>query len=291
MARQASSRIGGIVGIAIGLIVVVAIVATPVYIGVLQNHRSRVGSEVSSKVESIRRTILNLDENLLRLRSYSVDTADEPVTDFEISADAQGSLNATASALQRVEQADAERGTEMADLRVAQGKPQAQSFSQLVSKQDKLLSDARKELMELQQGSSKDLTSARISAVMKYVEGRLEKNRGDYLLWKAEQALDRATEMANTLQGIGGDRDLALKSKPTELVGMIDSKIAETNDTIETKRDELAKLDATIADFNARIETLDQTARSNRLQMADMQARRASIHDENGQYARLAQAA
>jgi len=295
VARQASSKMGGLFGIFLAIVVVGAIIGTPFYIGLLQDERSASHAKADADVQTVRRAVINLDESLARLQlagSTTVDVGSD--IKLEIPAEAKSKLQAATTALQQVEQRDRDRGTTIEEKQIAVGMPNAGNISAITQEVERTLSKAKAAINELRTHTGpSDIASNRATALLHYAEGRLEKGRGEYLQWQASRPLHRADQLVAYLRDYRTDRSInnAVASKAMSndgIVAGLDERIRATEDQAVEIGTQMAGLQATIADFKQRIETLEATARGNRLQMADMQAQRQPIHGNNSSYAQLA---
>ena len=126
MARQASSKMGGMFGVVLAIVVVGAIIGTPFYIGLLQDDRSANNAKTLNGIQTVRRAVMNLDESLARLQVAGSTPADVAAdVKLEIPADAKSKLQAATMSLQQVEQRDRDRGTTIDDKQIAVGMPNA----------------------------------------------------------------------------------------------------------------------------------------------------------------------
>ncbi len=295
MARQASSKMGGMFGVFLAIVVVGAIIGTPFYIGLLQDDRSANNAKTLNGIQTVRRAVMNLDESLARLQVTGSTPADvAPDLKLEIPAEAKSKLQAATMALQQAEQRDRDRGTTIEGKQIAVGMPNAGNIQSITQEIERTLSKAKSAVNELRLHTGPaDIASNRATALLYYVEGRIEKSRGEYLQWQASQPLKRADQLVSYLRDYSTDRSInnAIASQAMSndgIVASMDERIRETEDQAVEIGTQLASLQATIADYNQRIEMLESTARSNRLQMADMQAQRQPIHGDNSAYAQLA---
>lgn len=298
MARQASSKMGGLFGVVLAIIVVVAIVGTPFYIGLLQTDHSATSAKTLDDIQLVRRAVMNLDESLAQLKTARVTSNDSAAdVSYEISADAKQSLQQTTSMLQQVAQRDRDRGTTIDGKTIAMGTPNANSVTAIMRQYEQTLAKAKTAIGQLQSESgTTDIAGKRAAANLSYVEGRLEKSRGEYLQWQASRNLDRATQLVGYLREYGIDRAInngvaSSAAADDGIIAATAQRIAQADTRASELSAQLAQLQATISDYNHRIDTLESTARNNRLQMADMQARRQAIHGENSAYDQLASGA
>lgn len=306
MARQASSSIGGIAGGLVGVLIIGALVATPFYISTLGNDRARLSAETSDAVETVRRAVLNMDEHLVRISNLSERTAKfgEVSDDVTIPKERLEELQRMSQALRRAESTDAERGTEIEGVRVqaagGANRPAANITSKLkslIAAHEKLMREANQAINALQSASvgslqgGSSLEGARIKAVFEYASGRVDANHAALYNSSAEDALTNASPLVSQLMQLKAmGQNIAMES-PVDVSQSINEKIQSINTEKMAKQSQLDELQGTIDDYTARIRDLDNTSRSNRLQMAEMQSRSERIHDNNSQYAQLAMAA
>lgn len=306
MARQASSSIGGIAGGIVGIVIFGALIATPFYISSLGTDRTRLSESTADAVEIVRRAVLNMDEHLLRISqlSDSMTNFGDVTDDVTIPKERIDHLQQLAQAIKRAESADTDRGTEVADVRIPAAASRARSASEISNKlktltaeHNKLISEAKSALQELQSATSGDLTGgnsmegARIKAIFEYASGRVRANHAAFLAWQAEEALHDASPLVSKLNQLKHQRLSIAMLSPIEVSRSIGEKMTQVRAESAATQAKLDQIQGTVDDYKARIQSLDATSRMNRLQMAEMQTRSERIHDPSSGYASLAEGA
>ena len=295
MARQATSSLGGIAGVFVGVVIIGALVATPIYISSLSTDSARLNSETGDAVETVRRAVLNLDEHLLRVSRLSAasEPADAPTGPVEIPDADRAALNQLTQRLQQAETRDAERGTQIDSQRVPTGPARPDQLKSIIAEHNKLMGEAKRALSELDAATvgeargGTSLAGARIKALYRYASARVELNHVAFLHWRADQALHDASRLTSQLSQMRSLAEAVGAFGSPEQIESIDARMASIEDEARKKSAQLAELDGTIEDYRARIEGLDAASRQNRLQMADMQMRSERIDGESGRYAQL----
>lgn len=303
MARQASSSIGGIAGGLVGVIIIGALVATPIYISTLETDRARLDSETETAVETVRRAVLNMDEHLVRIANLSERMANfgEGASEVTIPKERLDELQKMSQALRLDESTDSERGTEIADVRVAPpggANRSATGISSklkgLIAEHNKLMTEANNALRELQSASAgslqggNSLNGARIKAIYEYAAGRVSANHAGFLNWLAEESLGDASPLVSQLAQLKQLGQAIADESPVEVGQSIDEKIARLESEATKIKSQLDQHQQTIDEYKARIEQLDNTSRQNRLQMAEMQMRKERIDTPSSRYGQLA---
>ena len=142
---------GGIVGVLVGVAVIGALIATPVYITSLSTDGARLNSQTDGAVETVRRAILNFDEHLIGVCQISLDphATDAPTGPVEIPEEQQKTLRQMTQSLQKLKRQDDERGTVIDSLRVQSGRHDPRQLKKVIAEHNKLRMQAGKALAEL----------------------------------------------------------------------------------------------------------------------------------------------
>ncbi|MCA9254602.1 MAG: hypothetical protein KDA33_03150 [Phycisphaerales bacterium] len=303
MARQASSSIGGIAGGFVGVLIIGALIATPIYIGSLGSNRAQLSDKTADAVETVRRAVLNMDEHLVRIANLSEQTAGlgEVEGDVAIPQERLAELQRMSQSIRRTESADQERGTELADIRVPAtgGASRAPAgipgkLKAIIAEHNKLMQTANAAINNLRSISVGDLSGdrslegARIKAVYDYASGRISANHAAFLNWQAETAMHNASPFITQLAELKMLGQSIGMESPTAVLAAINDRVATVDSDRASAQERLDAFQATIDDYKARIEQLDSRSRMNRLQMAEMQSRSERIYDASSRYAQLA---
>jgi len=303
VARQASSSIGGIAGGFVGVLIIGALIATPIYIGSLGSNRAQLSDKTAEAVETVRRAVLNMDEHLVRIANLSEQTAGlgDVEGDVTIPQERLDELKRMSQAIRNTESADQERGTELADIRVAAPGGASRSPANIpgklkgyIAEHNQLMKTANEAISKLRTISVGDLSGdrslegARIKAVYDYAAGRISANHAAFLSWQAETAMHNASPFITQLAELKMLGQSIGMESPTAVLATINDRISQIDQEKVGLQRELETRQATIEDYKAQIEQLDKTSRMNRLQMAEMQSHSERIHDASSRYAQLA---
>lgn len=315
MATRPTLGIGELVGGGVGLVIVLALIASPLYLGSLQNENRKLDSSAADGIERVRRVVLNLDESLVSLNEsvnaaaeteLALDAAriDELVrqSDKLIAEETKKNLDQSTQALKIVDSADEARGTKIDDGTIQSGTVNPKSAAAEVkakhlTRYKSLLADADRALADLNKlGSTSDgpnasnhLGTNRIKAIYEYAKGRIERNRACFEAWQAEIYRSQANTLVDSvarLQRIA--RVLSAESS--------DDAITEVAELINVEEGEITRLNAEIAaisqavtEAEGKIGELEEQAALARRRMAELEAQGAVIHDEGGEYSKLAE--
>lgn len=288
-------KAGGIFGLVIAIVLVIALAGTPFYLGLLQSPERRLDDVVSPNAEIVRRAIANLDHELAVL-SYMYTSADSDGLDRSTAAQigrdhpdlftgaAMRDLEKATGVLTAVSQRDTQRGTTIPDRSGGlRGTPSAEAVVQQVSTElkspEKVLRQAETAMNALRSASAGGLSAT----------NHLDANRvrALFLLMKARAEMDRATfenSQAAVLWAAAEKRLLTLENlrsrlkaleiqSPDALIEMVKRRIeraeagtaqlqqaiAQIGSIIESRETELEQLEDSASAAHEALQSLDVT--------------------------------
>lgn len=308
MAKNGTSNAVGVLGFALGLILIGALGATPFYIGLLQTDDQRRSATAEDPTERIRRVVLNLDAHLSAMADLYASQGDPARPDraeLDAIAEAKGDLlthdavahlKQAADMLQRVAQRDVDRRTESGTRSVIRSGPSpsvavAWVHDELLKSHTKMLAEAEKAVRELQAAAAgNDLGSSRIQSSLKMAKGRIARNRAEFEQWRVVTLCRRAEEVGPSIVELLRTAESVEAQMPTAAIAQVDARLARNaadHARTEQQRDALQG----VADkLEAKIGELEAVAAGGNAKLAEMEASGGAIHDPGSEYAATAAA-
>lgn len=301
MATQTNLGVGGIIGGAVGLVIVGALVASPLYLGALQRESRQLDASTADPIERVRRAILNLDESLasiadahsaalagLKLESSRI--AELSKIKGLVSPDLTKSMDDSAAALRDLETKDEARGTKIEGGKVAAGAlPFGSAPNEMKSKyigaHKKLLADADKAMLAL--NNANHLGSTRIRAILEYSRGRIERNRASFEAWEADVYRRQAVSLVESVSFLQRSARALIAESPDEVIKKLTMQIADEKVEIDGLKNAVTAISQAVAEAEGKIGELEEQATAARRRMVELESQDAAIHDENGEYAKL----
>ncbi|MBX3395449.1 MAG: hypothetical protein KF841_08775 [Phycisphaerae bacterium] len=314
MATRPSLGVGGIVGAAVGLAVVGALVASPLYLSPFQSEKQLLAKAAADPIEKIRRVLLNLDESLVALADARAASEQELRLDTsridEILKQSQGlvakdlldALSQSAQAMQAIEQSDRDRGTAIAGDSVKSGQLQFRTApnelkNKYVAAHKELLTKAATAVRELENARGGDANTSnllganRIKAILDQAKGRIERNRAAFEAWQAEVYRKQASSLVDSvtlLQRIAGSLEA---EAPNDVIADLTRQIEEQEKEITGLKSTVAQIAQAVAQAEGRVGELEEVAVLSRRRMSELEAQGAPIHEPDSEYGRLSEAA
>lgn len=284
MATRANSGGGNPLAFGLGLVLILAIVGAPFYAHFVQSDESRLSDSVRDDVESIRRIVLNIDENvgaMNRLAELRGANKDAPSIDAllkdkpEMFSSLMADLDASGRALKKAADEDKARNIDAVKAPLS-GKPTkaeiearrkyAAENAELLKKAHSLASNIKGSAQGEARGAE-SLSVNRVLALLNLAEGRMNANQAEFdrLL-----AADLRSEAEGRLIGVSELRMAAVRAeaaKPSVDMEHVTADLAKADS-------ELAKLDDQIAELKSQISTRETSLASAE---ASAKAARASM--------------
>lgn len=297
MAKGSSFGMGGVAGVALAVVLVGAIVGAPFYVAHLRSETRALDTAVRDDIETIRRCVLHIDENLSALGDIRDVAGDDALVDAELAEElekahpniysaATRDLEVVTNALRNTRREDERRGI-TADARPpgggrpSGGRVVGDMQNKILPATERMLGEARKaanRLRTLSVGGARatsHLGVNRILAVYELAEGRIHANRAAL---QRQQAAARQTEAADRLGGIAAARRAAARlegENPDAMLEVIRDGIVRTDaalarmdealgglqQLIQAKTTRLAGKTRQVAEARAELVELDPTGR------------------------------
>ena len=265
MATRANSGGGNLLAFGAGIVLLIAMVGAPFFGRMLQSDDSRLSDTVRDDVESIRRIVLNIDENLgamNRLVELRGADKDAPSTDAVLKDNPKlldgimADLDASQRTLKKAADEDKAKNLQLPKT-VMSGKPtkaEIDARKTLATSNDKLLKDARQIANRIKgatQGEARgaeSLSVNRILGLLNLAEGRMHANAAEFdrLL-----AADLRSEAERRLIGVSALRMAAVRAeaeKPSVDMEHVTDDLAKADA-------ELGKLDERITELKSQVST------------------------------------
>lgn len=310
MAKSSNGNIGGIIGLAVGFVVVAGIAGSGLYLRHLQTDAQRVETSVATPVEQVRRVILNLNEELAAVGdAYASVSEDDSLNEKAVeevlakqpdllSKEDIESLNQTSQMLSKVQSEDSKRGTVIPEGAVVSGKPAYQKeirdLRTYYQKRNKdLMQEADTALSQLSQesGATNNLEVNRIKALYSLVRGRIEGNRAAFEQLEARWAQQHASRLAPSVSDLRSITTSVQAAMPETAIVGVEKLITSGEAAIKQIKDQAAELTKNIADKEERLAELENSAREAREKMTKMETAGDPVHEKNSTYAKLAKTA
>lgn len=314
MATRPSLGVGGIVGAAVGFVVVGALVASPLYLSPLQSEKQLLAKAAADPIEKIRRVILNLDESLVALADARAASEQELRLDASrideilkqsqglVSKDLTDALAQSAQAMQAIEQSDRDRGTAITGDNAKSGQLQFRTAPQelknkYVTAHKELLNKAAAAVRDLEQARGGDLNTSnllganRIKAILDQTKGRIERNRAAFEAWQAEVYRKQASSLVDSVTLLQRIASSLEAEAPNEVVAELTRQIEEQEKEITGLKSTVAQIAQAVAQAEGRVGELEEVAVLSRRRMSDLETQGAPIHEPDSEYSRLSAAA
>ncbi len=284
VATRANAGAGNLLAFIIGLVLLVAMIGAPFFARFVQSDDSRLSDVVRDDVESIRRIVLNIDENLgavarlAELRGAVKDgpSVDDVIRDHpELFNSVMPDLDASTRSLKKVSDEDKSKKLELPGA-VPTGKPSKAEIDKrrdYIARNDSLLKEAKQIANRIKgatQGEARgadSLSVNRVLALLGLAEGRMNANQAEFdrLL-----AADLRSEAERRLIGVSALRMAAARAE----AGKPSVDMEHVNDDLTKTDAEIGKLDERIADLKSQISTRETALAS---AQASAKAARASM--------------
>ena len=241
MAMKSTFSLGGIVGLALGVLLVVVVAGTPLYISHLQNNSRALDDAVRDDVETLRRVVLNLNENLDLIQQ----------TGRAAGPDAKPPSKAAADAL-------AEN-------------------AKLLSQAENVV----KSLHEIRRGElSADghLAVSEVKAILYLTVGKLHVNRANFEAVQAAELRRLAEQQVNAVVDLQRDVDAIEAQKPAAVIAKLQELLQKEEMSPPTK--EIEELRGEIAAREKKITQLEKTAAENRKKLSQLEGKPWSAEDQ-----------
>ncbi len=238
VSKQSSSSLGGLAGSAFGLVVTLGIIGAPLYLAYLQADQRALDAAVDDNVESVRRTVLHLDERI------------------GVMADAYAALGDEAKPQD----------------------PKAPGFraklDAQLAKNDELLKEAKdnvRALRDVRRGGvlgGAHLSVRRIGAIFSLATGKIHNNRAAIEDQFASVLRRQAAERVDSLAAFERGVKLAGLRKPTAGLAKLQSREAELDASIQELEAEASRQRSLLAARKTTLAAADAAARDARRQLA-----------------------
>lgn len=289
MATRANSGGGSLIAFGLGLLLILGIAGSPFYARFLQSDDARLADSVKDDVESIRRLVLNVDENLAamaqmadaRSAGASGTSIDDLVNENPKLLDRiMPDLDASSRALKKAADEDQKRNLKLpASDKIATGRPRpaaaaADIRNKYAAENDKLIKDARQiatRLKNAAQGNARASDSLgvnRILAILSLVEGRVNASRAAF---DRRMAVDLRGEAEGRLSHVSDLRMSAVRAeaeKPSVDMERVTADLTKTDGELSALDDRLAQLRSQIGAKEAEVAAARASAEGARASMA-----------------------
>jgi len=291
VATRAKAGGGSVLAFGLGLLLIVGIAGTPFYARFLQSNEDRLSDQVKDDVESIRRLVLNVDENLAAMaqmaeaRGVGKDSkspedllAENPAMLDAVKPD----LDASTRALKKAADEDQKRNLKLPGSdKIATGAPKpAAAFTELQRKyaveNDNYIKEARKIASNLKNAAQGDVRAAdllsvnRILAILSLVEGRVNASRAAFERSMAADLRREAERRLTHVQDLKMSAVRAEAEKPSVDMERVTADLAKTEDELSKLDDRIAQLKSEIAAKESAVASARASAEAARASMAAM---------------------
>ena len=304
MAKQSQSKVGGVIGGVLGVLIVGGMAASPLYLKQFRATDRKLDSAVQDEVEHIRRVVLNLDEHLGTIADIYENLGDDERLDSsaieailaetpEIIGDSRTkALNHTAQILRTVESEDQKRNIRIEGVdRVQSGKLNIRTAlrdlrGKYLADHDKLIREVDNVARSLQTaGAGGHLNANRMKAILNQAKGRIQRNRAEFEQWQAAQVCRQAEVLAGVAAELHGQSEALELQNRDRIINDIDNRIANQDRQIREVSGVVSQLDQLISTQEQRLAELDAAAQEARRKLAALEASGAAIHSEDSEYA------
>lgn len=301
MADQPKSSKGTFLFFFLAIVFWGGLAATPFYFGFVQTEESKRSEAFSSDVESLRRTVLNLDEHLAALRDMRAADDSKPDDEFlarkdVISKETVTSLSQTGNLLMTVCQNDDKtRGLKKwAGQSVGQVAKAAvnlkAAYSELQSKyvaaHDRMLKDAESAASRLRAATG-HLGADRVQAVLWQARAQILRNRAEFENLRATLLRDSAEALASPLVQLRRTLATMDAEKPAAALAEVSRQLEENAAAEAALQAAAQKLSSEIKSREERIVELDNASAQARVRMTELLAAGPPGGATNQQYAEL----
>lgn len=316
MATNASLSPKGIAAALLGVVIVGALGATPFYLRYLVSPEQQLEQNVDGPIQTVRRAILNLDENLAAISDLHASLGDQAkigpaaIKAFQSQEPAAlekelrlSQLNKSTQLLRKAEARDEQRGTKIErGPRLKSGRPDlaaavAAMRNKYLTAHKTLLQRAQKAINQLRSAAVGSVTATnsleanRIQAIFHFAAGQLQANRAELEYWQAAQIRHQAEILAAAAAELRSEDKRLNSKRPTAVLEALQKRIDDTQEQINRRTGIIAQLSSFIQAQEARIAELQKTAAQARRKLAAIEASGRPIHGEDSEYLKLADAA
>lgn len=266
MANNSNTAVGGALGGGLAILLIAAVAGTPFYLAQLRSGPRSLDDAVQPDIETIRRAVLSLDQNLSALRDLRGAAGEDGVVSADLVAaleeanpnlyqPAMAALDARTNLLRAAVRNDEERGTVIEGGAIASGKPNGrQAVADMASKHlaeaERILRSARAAATRLRatrvgdEAASSHLGANRVLALLSLAEARLHANTANFSRNLARNTRAAANKRLPDAFAFRRAGDRVVAEQPAATL----AKIGEDLDAISN---EIALLDQGLAGLKA----------------------------------------
>jgi hypothetical protein len=313
VANAPKRSLGSILGVVLGIVLVGGIAATPFYLSKFEPSDRAVNNAAAADVETVRRVVLNLDQNLGVLADMDAALADSdkltPAAAEEIKSDhpevfgdeLSRGLNQTAQMLKQAQQADEARSTAISGAAAQTGLLSAgaavgQPRRDYLAANTALRAQAQSAIERLKHLTVGDVTAGSVMAVSRmegmyhYLAGRMHGNRADFHQEQASVWRRAAIERLQSVASLRRDVAALQTQMPTTAIANVRDLITQVDGKIELAEEQLSELRPIVESFEAELADLDGKAAEAYRQMAELTVGDGQIRqtEDAPRYAKLA---
>ncbi|MBN2563068.1 MAG: hypothetical protein JXQ75_19255 [Phycisphaerae bacterium] len=254
MAKKSTPSAGGIIGIILGLVVVAGIAGTPLYLAYLRADARTLDIAVQDDIETIRRVVLSLDDNLSLMSDAYESLGGEAVPDKK---DMGSLLTANRELLEKAEAAVRRLGT------MRQGSESAGAH----------------------------LGANRIKAIFYLTAGKLHSSRAQFEESQASAMRRDAEQRAQAVAALIRTSEAIEIQKPTEALAFVEMRSRALDAELTPLRGRVTQLRGRVAEMNERLAQLEATAAEARRQLAELDSQGPLSSGDDAAYIRLSDTA
>jgi hypothetical protein len=314
VANASKSSFGSILGVAIGVVLVGGLAATPFYLAKLAPPEKAVSDAAKDDVETIRRVVLNLDQDLGALADMDAALADgEKLTPEaaekiksaqpDLFGDELGRrLAQTAQLLKDAQQADEARKTVIPGSSPVQAGPLGAGAVVGQPRRDYLSVNAnlRKQaeaavtrLRDLKVGpmtAGSVMSVNRIEAFYYYLTGRMLSNSAEFQQEQTSAWRRAAIERLRFVASLQRDIAALRAQTPTTAIANVRDLIKQVEDQVALAEGQISELRPVVESLEAQLAELDDKAAEAQRQMAELSVGEGQLRrvEDAPQYAKLA---
>ncbi|HVP11884.1 MAG TPA: hypothetical protein VMV94_11950 [Phycisphaerae bacterium] len=294
MANASKKPVGTVVGIVLGVVLVGAIAATPFYLAKFESPDRAIVAAAGEDVETLRRVVLDLDQNLGALADMDAALAEgEKLTPEaaeqirsaheDIFGDELGRrLNETARLLKEYDKADEARKTMIPGAvpppssPLGAGEAVRQMRQKYLTVNDKLRTQATAAIDQLKRLSTGEATAGgvvainRIEATYYYLAGRMLCNRADFEQEQAAAWRRAAVERLQLVASLQREVEALQAQEPTTAMENVRDLVKQVSRQIDVAKDQVAQLRPVVESLSAKVAELDGEAAEAHRQMAEL---------------------
>lgn len=303
-----SSKVGGIIGAVVGLVLTGGLVSTPFYLSAIASPQRRLETAARADVETLERLVANLDWNLAVASYIYQSIGDEAAFEGDtavplarkypdlLGAELIARLDASKNALERIEKADDDRGTRIIGKGAIESRVRhtierfGYAAKPVYERHEQRLRDAEATLNRMRTLAVGDLRADgllsvnRVRTAYQFAKGRLYANRARFEYQRADLARAAAEAMNVRLRDLQQALAASKIERPDEAIARLEAEKAAWTSAASLAAGRKAQLEKVLQEQEAALQEARAAQQEAREELNALQPERLSFEEYRRSY-------